>query len=67
MSTSTLGREKSAIAEEPLQILLKGQVSQDDRIGIFELTEKGFSIEDVVRLVESVGLFKSQARLNPPS
>jgi putative toxin-antitoxin system antitoxin component (TIGR02293 family) len=60
MFTNTLEPEAAAIEEEPIQILLKDQVAEDDLIGIFELTEKGFPIKDVIRLVESVGLFKSQ-------
>ncbi len=60
MFTNTLEPEVAAIEEEPIQILLKDQVAKDDLIGIYELTEKGFPLEDVIRLVESVGLFKSQ-------
>jgi putative toxin-antitoxin system antitoxin component (TIGR02293 family) len=43
-----------------MKLLLKGRARVDDRLAVFDLTEKGFAIEDVKRLVDAVDLFREK-------
>jgi putative toxin-antitoxin system antitoxin component (TIGR02293 family) len=47
-------------AETPVEILLNRRTKTDGRLPIYELSEEGFALENVIRFVASVGLFKDK-------
>lgn len=56
----TMPHERKSPVETLVEILLNHRATTGGRLSVYELSEKGFALEDVIRFVTSVGLFKDK-------
>lgn len=56
----TMPHERKSPVETLVEILLNHRATTGGSLPVYELSEKGFALEDVIRFVTSVSLFKDK-------